>query len=162
MSHQWKHSWNHNIATTSLLMICCTRREQLFAWKTAYPNMTIDVMTEKSWFIWPGYSLSFIHGPVSMFSGPHCRHSWRWRLFYWDTRVGCLLRNPIFNNVLWTVYSVNTYTRTLHWAVSWVIVWCWYSFIMRDNLRHSFSLMMRGRPVPSRLLLVSPSFISFS
>ncbi|GBL90931.1 hypothetical protein AVEN_199547-1 [Araneus ventricosus] len=37
-------------------MTCCTREEQLFAWQTAYPDTTIDVMNEKSGFIRPGKS----------------------------------------------------------------------------------------------------------
>ncbi|GFU90888.1 uncharacterized protein TNCV_4922211 [Trichonephila clavipes] len=37
----------HNTATTGLCMTYCTLREQLFAWKTAYPDMTIRVMNDK-------------------------------------------------------------------------------------------------------------------
>ncbi|GBM97205.1 hypothetical protein AVEN_121996-1 [Araneus ventricosus] len=60
----------HNTATTSLCMTCCTRGEQLYAWQTAYPDTTINVINEKSGFIRPGNSLPLIHGPVSMFPGP--------------------------------------------------------------------------------------------
>ncbi|GFY05632.1 uncharacterized protein TNCV_4402991 [Trichonephila clavipes] len=37
----------HNTATTGMFMTYCTSREQLFAWKTAYPDMTISVMNDK-------------------------------------------------------------------------------------------------------------------
>ncbi|GBM35764.1 hypothetical protein AVEN_108962-1 [Araneus ventricosus] len=60
----------HNTATTSLCMTCCTGGEQLFAWQTAYPDTTIDVMNEKSGFIPPGNFLPLIYGSVSMFTGP--------------------------------------------------------------------------------------------
>ncbi|GFX43663.1 uncharacterized protein TNCV_511121 [Trichonephila clavipes] len=36
----------HNTATTSLCMTYCTLREQLFAWKTAYPDTTIGGMSD--------------------------------------------------------------------------------------------------------------------
>ncbi|GFV23702.1 uncharacterized protein TNCV_2266721 [Trichonephila clavipes] len=37
----------HNTATTGLCMAYCTLREQLFAWKMTYPDMTIRVMNDK-------------------------------------------------------------------------------------------------------------------
>ncbi|GFY19726.1 uncharacterized protein TNCV_4648981 [Trichonephila clavipes] len=37
----------HNTATIGLCMTYCTLKEQLFAWKTAYPDSTIGVMNDK-------------------------------------------------------------------------------------------------------------------
>ncbi|GFV35874.1 uncharacterized protein TNCV_2866341 [Trichonephila clavipes] len=37
----------HNTATTGMFTTYCTSREQLIAWKTAYPDMTISVMNDK-------------------------------------------------------------------------------------------------------------------
>ncbi|GFU71649.1 uncharacterized protein TNCV_3035891 [Trichonephila clavipes] len=39
---------NYNTATTGLCMIYCTLREQLFAWKMAYPDTTISGMNDKN------------------------------------------------------------------------------------------------------------------
>ncbi|GFU43379.1 uncharacterized protein TNCV_3222511 [Trichonephila clavipes] len=65
-----EHPSNHNTASTSLYITCCTWGQQLFTWKLAY-DTTIDVMNEKSWFIRPG-NFPLLHGPISMFVG-NCR-----------------------------------------------------------------------------------------
>ncbi|GBL92272.1 hypothetical protein AVEN_35825-1 [Araneus ventricosus] len=69
-SRPLEHSPKYNTATTSLCMTCCTRGEHLFAWQTAYPDTTIDVMNEKSGLMRPGNSVPLIHGQVWIFPGP--------------------------------------------------------------------------------------------
>ena len=68
-----------NTATISLFMTSGTKEEQLFVCDTAYSDMTIIVMNETLWFVWPGHSLLFIHGQ-SQCSQAHSRRSWRWCL----------------------------------------------------------------------------------
>ncbi|GBM70736.1 hypothetical protein AVEN_17437-1 [Araneus ventricosus] len=82
-------------------MTCCTRGEQLFAWQTAYPDMTINVMNEKSGFIRPGNSLPLIHGPIGVpgpTEGVVDDDAWSTEEHEWD--VCCTVSYPTVSSEL--------------------------------------------------------------
>ncbi|GBM69413.1 hypothetical protein AVEN_158719-1 [Araneus ventricosus] len=76
-------------------MTCYTRGEQLFAWQTAYPDATIDVMNEKSGFIRPA---TLFHSSMSSVDVPGPTvgvtddDAWSTEAYEWD--VCCTVPYP--------------------------------------------------------------------
>lgn len=144
----------YNTATIDLCLTYCKLRRQLFAWKTAFHDMSID-KDEWQIRIHPIRQLSFI-GPWSGHNalGPNVTIDGD-SIYSTETNVYWLLPYAVVSAEMW---SLKQFCMDLHCnAVSHQLY-----FTKWDSLRCLFSLITQRRPTPWYLLLVSLSFMYFA